>query len=627
MTKKDEESPAAEDHPEKKTLCRRCCQSSLCLPAVLLAVAAGVAVMVPVVLLSTSIRDRFPPEQPWWQKSIIYQIYPRSFQDSNGDGVGDLKGIIQRLYYFTELNVGAIWISPFYPSPMKDFGYDVSNYTDIDPLFGTLGDFDDLLKKAHDKDIRVILDFVAGHTSSEHEWFTKSVNRTPPYEDYYIWANGTTLPNGTHVPPSNWVSVFGYSAWTWNNDRQQFYYHAFLPEQPTLNYRNDKVVTEMQNVLKFWLDRGVDGFRVDAVSNMMVYENYTQDQARSYTPGTEWWEDAYYITNLTRNRPEVGDIVRGWRTILDSYDDSNSVDDHSKFLVVEVYDPPEVRNQFYHQGADMPFNFDLLTVLDNQYRVLHSNYCDAICIHDAIQTEYVTLPNGTWANFVLSNHDNHRIASRMGSAYVDSLNMLLLTLRGTPTTYYGEEIGMEDVSVSYNDTQDPKGINYGQARYQAVSRDPERSPMQWNNETNAGFSNASHTWLPVNPHYPTRNVQEEKLSKNTTHLKVYRELALLRDEPAFRYGFFQFADVTPSILSYLRTAIDRAGYLVVINFGNTTISHAFSAPTVNVTEATVKVVTSDAANEGRFVKGATVSLTSLSLKAGDGVVFELPRSE
>ncbi|XP_076447118.1 alpha-glucosidase-like [Babylonia areolata] len=615
--------PDTNPDPEKQSRCQRLCQSRLCLPSVFLAMAIGVAVMVPVVLLSHSVRDRFPPDQPWWQKGVVYQVYPRSFQDSDSDGVGDLRGITSRLDHLNYLNVKAVWISPFYPSPMRDFGYDVSNYTDVDPLFGTLDDFDHLLKKAHEKGLKIIIDFVAGHTSSDHEWFQNSVNRTPPYEDYYIWANGTRLLNGTRQPPSNWMSAFGHSAWQWSDARQQYYYHAFLPEQPTLNYRNPRVVQDMKNVLRFWLDRGVDGIRVDAVTRIMVYEDYYQDQAYSGTPGTEWWEPSHYVQNLTDDRPEIREIVKGWREVLDSYDDSDNDNDNYKFMVVELYANPEASRKYYDYGADIPFNFDLIFSLDNKLHVLNANYCDAVCIRDVIQAEYDAVPKGKWANFVLSNHDNHRAASRMGQQYVDALNLLLLTLRGTPTTYYGDEIGMEDIFVSYNDTQDPAGINYGPDRYQEVSRDPERSPMQWDSTLNAGFSNHTPTWLPLNPDYPTRNVQDQRNSTNVTNIQVYRELSTLRDEPAFRYGFFEFADVTPSILSYLRSAVGYPKFLVAINFGNTTVSHDFSGPPVNVGQGKVRLVTSEAANEGHFAKGKTVALTSVSLAPGCGIVLEL----
>ncbi|KAK7097053.1 alpha-glucosidase-like isoform X2 [Littorina saxatilis] len=614
---------APEKDPDelKKGFCWKLCQSRLCLVLVFLGMAAGIAVSVPMVLLSKSLRERFAPDMKWWQKTIVYQIYPRSFQDSDDDGVGDLRGITSRLDHFQYLNVKTIWLSPFYPSPMRDFGYDVSNYVDVDPKFGNLSDFDDMLKTAHGKDLRVVIDFVAGHTSSDHPWFQLSQNRTSPYEDYYIWANGTTLPNRTIVEPSNWMSVFGNSSWQWSDERRQYYYHAFLAKQPTLNYRNPTVVEEMKNVIRFWMDRGVDGIRVDAIPYIMVSEDYYQDQARNYTATAVWTKPAYYITNLTKNVPDIGDIVKGWREVLDSYEDSDDDDDKSRFMIVELYDTPEVRNRYFEYGADMPFNFDLVTALDNHYQV-HGNFCAAICIRDAINNVYDNLPKGKWANFVLSNHDNRRAASRMGELYVDAVNMVLLTLRGTPTTYYGEEIGMEDIFVSYQDTQDPFGKKYGPEK----SRDPERSPMQWDDNKNAGFTNSSHPWLAVHPNYTHVNVEWEKNSTNTTTLKVYRDLAILREEPSLQYGLLKFTDVNPDILSYLRSAEEHPHFLVVINFGQVPVTHDFPGALVNRGQGRVKVVTSQAANEGRFAKDSSVPLTQIKLQPGDGLVLELAES-
>ncbi|KAK7475311.1 hypothetical protein BaRGS_00033458 [Batillaria attramentaria] len=677
----------------KKTCWQTVCLSRFCLPVLAVAILAGVAVSVAVVLTSEGMRERFPPDMKWWKKTVVYQIYPRSFKDSNGDGIGDLRGITSKLDYFTYLNVKAIWISPFYPSPMADFGYDVSNYTDVDPMFGDLDDFDALLKQAHRLGIRVIIDFVASHTSSAHQWFNLSVQGIPPYDNYYIWTNGTRLDNGTIVPPSNWMSIFGYSAWKWVEERQQYYYHAFLEQQPALNYRSPQVHEEMKDVLRFWLKRGVDGIRVDAVSNMMVYEDYYQDQAPSKAPGTEpsdsepvseqamadnlheplsygpphtgpllytsdgrkWflaldsrqreivflvsqrceivflvsqrceivflWQADYYHNNLTSNIPDIFPVISEWRKVLDEFDDSDDDKDDSKLMIVEAAGGAEERNRFIAFGADLPFNFDLVQSIDRRYKS-----CGAICIRDVIQKEYDSLPEGGWANFVFSNHDNPRAITRLGAAYADAMNMLLLTLRGTPTTYYGEELGMEDIKVSYVDTQDPYGKRYGPDHYTEVSRDPERAPMQWDDSMNAGFSNKSTPWLPVHPDYLTVNVEAEKNSTNTTALQVYRDLANLRQQPSLRYGRLQFCVVTSGILSYIRSAYDHPDYLVVINFGNVTETQDFSGSPVHQGQGRVKVATSGAANEGRFSKEQVVPLIPLSLGPGDGLVLELGSS-
>ncbi|KAK7475300.1 hypothetical protein BaRGS_00033447 [Batillaria attramentaria] len=601
---------------------KKVCQTKVWIPTIVIALIIGIAVAVTVVLVKggDDSEDRSPANLKWWQKTIVYQIYPRSFKDTDGDGVGDLKGIVSKLDHFTYLGVGAIWISPFYPSPMRDIGYDTTSQVDVDPLFGNLTDFDLVVKEAHERGIRVIIDFVPGYTSTDHPWFQKSVKRIKPYDEYYVWADGLKLDNGSIVRPSNWVSSFGYSAWEWNPERQQYYYHSFTVSQPQLNYRSAHVREDMKNVIRFWFERGVDGMRVDAVAYMMVSSDYYKDQPNSGADDAEPWQMHYYIPTETQNVPDVGPVVREWRELLDSFDDSDENTDHSKFMVVELYDLPEVRNRYYDYGADMPFNFDLVTAINPVY---HPEHCDAICIRDEIKQEYDTLPEGKWANFVLSNHDNMRASTRIGPRYADALHVLLLTLQGTPTTYYGEELAMLDIQVSFEETVDPWGINYGPDHYREVSRDPCRSPMQWDTSHNAGFTDADKPWLPVHPNYHTVNVETEKNSTNVTTLQVYRDLASLRSQPSLQHGEIEFGHVDTNILSYLRSANGHAPFVVIINFGNVTVTGDFSRSPVDARQGQVKVVTSAAANEGRFRKGLDVSLESLTLYPGDGLVLQL----
>nr|KAG5690792.1 hypothetical protein BaRGS_015319 [Batillaria attramentaria] len=391
------------------------------IPTIVIALIIGIAVAVTVVLVKggDDSEDRSPANLKWWQKTIVYQIYPRSFKDTDGDGVGDLKGIVSKLDHFTYLGVGAIWISPFYPSPMRDIGYDTTSQVDVDPLFGNLTDFDLVVKEAHERD---------------HPWFQKSVKRIKPYDEYYVWADGLKLDNGSIVRPSNW---------------------------PQLNYRSAHVREDMKNVIRFWFERGVDGMRVDAVAYMMVSSDYYKDQPNSGADDAEpMTAELFEIISLIQFR-----IQDGNNRVLSGVLDVN----HLRFMVVELYDLPEVRNRYYDYGADMPFNFDLVTAINPVY---HPEHCDAICIRDEIKQEYDTLPEGKWANFVLSNHDNMRASTRIGPRYADALHVLLLTLQGTPTTYYGEELAMLDIQVSFEETVDPWGINYGPDHYREVSRDP-----------------------------------------------------------------------------------------------------------------------------------------------------------
>ncbi|XP_076467847.1 maltase 2-like isoform X2 [Babylonia areolata] len=403
-------------------------------------------------------------ELEWWKTCIIYQLYPRSFCDSNGDGIGDLKGVTSKLDYLEYLKVGAIWFNPFFPSPMKDFGYDVSEYCDIDPIFGSLDDFDDLVTQAHKRGLKIIVDLVANHTSDQHPWFQKSCLRQPPYDDYYIWRDGKRDEEGKPVPPNNWLSVFGGTAWRWHEGRGQYYYTAFIPEQPDLNYRNHLVVQEMNKVVRFWLERGVDGLRVDAVEQLFEAE-HLQDEPRSHQPGVPPFQFEYLQHIYTRGQPEIGDLVRGWKAIMDEVERK---DGQPRFMVVETYDLPETRNRFYDYGSN-PFNHDMVDELKAPL--------SGTSIRALIQKEYDNLPEHGWPTFVIGNHDRERVSSKFGEQYSDALNMLLLTLRGTPCTYYGEELAMGSIEVTFEQTQDPWGRNYGSMMMLMLMMKTTTTPM------------------------------------------------------------------------------------------------------------------------------------------------------
>src|SRR5579859_6324593 len=371
---------------------------------------------------------------PWWKRVIIYQIYPRSFQDSNGNGIGDLAGIRQRLDYLAWLGVGAIWISPIFPSPMMDFGYDVSDYCAIDPAFGSLADFDSLVRDAHSRSLKVILDYVPNHTSDQHPWFVASrASRAIAKRDWYIWRDGN--PGGG--PPNNWISQFGGSAWTFDEKTGQYYLHSFLSQQPDLNWRNEDVRREMFDVLRFWLDRDVDGFRVDVLCLLI------KDAALRDNPPNP----AYVPTQASINRtlslhnadqPEIHELVAQMRAVLDGYGD--------RLLIGEIYLPSERLAAYYGEnlrGVHLPFNFALINARWN-----------AATIGDLINEYEASLPAGGWPNWVLGNHDQPRIATRVGEAQARIAATLLLTLRGTPTMYYGDEIGLPRVEVAPELMQD-----------------------------------------------------------------------------------------------------------------------------------------------------------------------------
>lgn len=479
----------------------------------------------------------------WWQAGTIYQIYPRSFQDSNGDGVGDLPGITRRLPYIQGLGIDAIWISPFYPSPMYDFGYDVSNYRDVDPLFGTLDDFDTLLAEAHRMGLKVILDFVPCHTSYLHPWFIESrQSQGNPKRDWYIWAD----PAPDAGPPNNWYSNFGGSAWEWDEQTGQYYLHSFLVQQPDLNWRNPAVRATMLDVMRWWLDRGIDGFRVDVIAGMIK-----DDQLRDNPPNPDWREGDdptqkfFFVYN--HNRPEVHDIIREMRALVDSYGD--------RVLIGETYFPLETLMEYYGQNLDeahLPFNFELILM----------DWDPALIQHFVEQYE-AALPQGAWPNWVLGNHDRHRVATRAGVQQARVAQMLLLTLRGTPTCYYGDELGMTDVPIPPDKVRDPWEIN---VPGMGLGRDPERTPMQWDASQYAGFSTAG-PWLPIASDYKEVNVEAES-SDPASVLAFFRNLlALRRETPALDVGSYRTVNVsTECVMAYAR---EKEGdtLVVVLNFG------------------------------------------------------------
>jgi len=479
----------------------------------------------------------------WWQRGVIYQIYPRSFQDSNGDGIGDLRGIIQRLDYFSSLGIDATWISPIYPSPMADFGYDVSDYCAIDSIFGDLQDFDRLVASAHERGIKVILDFVPNHTSSEHPWFRESRgSRDNPRRDWYIWRDGET----TKAPPNNWLSRFGGSAWEWDEGTKQYYYHSFLKEQPDLNWRNPQVQQAMFNVLRFWLDRGVDGFRVDVLWLLIKDDQFRDNPVNpDFVPG----EPSHHrlLPLYTANRPEVHAIVAQMRRVVDAYPD--------RVLIGEIYLPIEQMVAYYgdnSNGANLPFNFQLLQTVWN-----------AETIARLIEEYEAALPPGAWPNWVLGNHDTKRLASRIGEAQARVAAMLLLTLRGTPTIYYGEEIGLRDVVITPHQVQDPAEKNEPGL---GLGRDPERSPMQWNRSSLAGFTSGA-PWLPLGEDHATRNVAMLR-EHPASILHLYSKLIeLRRATPALVEGQIGRVRATKSVLKYERFEMDSR-IVIVLNLGH-----------------------------------------------------------
>jgi len=480
----------------------------------------------------------------WWQRGIVYQIYPRSFQDGNGDGIGDLPGILSRLDYLRWLGIDAIWISPIYPSPMKDFGYDVADYRGIHAMFGNMEDFDCLVRGIHDRGMKLILDFVPNHTSSEHPWFVASrASREDPKRDWYLWRD--PAPDGG--PPNNWLSNFGGPGWTFDATTGQYYYHAFLAAQPDLNWRNPAVVAAMLDTLRFWLDRGVDGFRVDVIWHLIKDAEF-RDNPRNpgWTPDTNPYHE--FVPAYAADQPEVHEVIAAMRGVFDEYAD--------RVLIGEIYLPVERLVSYYGRelsGAHLPFNFQLINAP-----------WDARHVAQLIEEYEAALPAGGWPNWVLGNHDNHRIASRVGRAQAGIAALLLLTLRGTPTLYYGDELGMCDVDIPRERICDPFELN---VPGKGLGRDPERTPMQWDASPHAGFSTMA-PWLPVAEDFSLVNVERARSDPDSLLSLYHRLIHLRRGAPALEVGRFESVPAGPEVLAYLRRG--RAGensFLVCLNFG------------------------------------------------------------
>jgi alpha-glucosidase len=487
------------------------------------------------------------PANGWWKRGVVYQIYPRSFQDTNADGIGDLDGIRRRLDYLAWLQVDAIWISPIYPSPMKDFGYDVADYCGVDPIFGRLSDFDRLVEEAHARGLKLILDFVPNHTSDRHPWFVESrASRDNPKRDWYIWRD----PKADGSPPNNWISNFGGPAWSFDAATGQYYYHAFLREQPDLNWRNPAVREAMHNVLRFWLDRGIDGFRVDVIWHLIKDAELRDNPAN---PG--WTAGQREIGRLQQvhsaDQPEIHEVVAEMRRVLDEYDE--------RILIGEIYLPIERLVAYYGEnlsGAHLPFNFALIKA---------RWAADAIA---KLVDEYErALPQGGWPNWVLGNHDQPRIATRIGERQARLAAMLLLTLRGTPTMYYGDELGLINVPIPPERVQDPWEKNEPGL---GLGRDPCRTPMQWSAERNAGFSEGK-PWLPLSADRETRNVETLRNDPRSL-LTLYRRLiALRREHLALSIGDYASGGVEGNVLWFERR-YGETRLMVALNFGQKAVT-------------------------------------------------------
>jgi alpha-glucosidase len=491
----------------------------------------------------------------WWRGAVIYQVYPRSFQDADGDGVGDLAGIAARLEHIASLGADAVWISPFFTSPMKDFGYDVSDYCGVDPMFGTLADFDTLVARAHQLGLRVMIDLVLSHTSDQHPWFVESrKSRRNPRADWFVWAE--PKPDGT--PPNNWLSVFGGSAWQWDSRREQYYLHNFLTSQPDLNFHCDAVQEALLDVARFWLKRGVDGFRLDTI-NFYIADKYLRDNPSlpkelrndSIAPKVNPYNHQVHL--FSKNQPENLEFLRKFRAVLDPYGAAavGEVGDAQRGLEIMAE---------YTSGGDkvqMCYAFEFLapTPLTAQRAV-------------EVFARLEALAPDAWPCWAFSNHDTVRHVTRwkLTDASAMLYATLLVTLRGSLCLYQGEELGLPEADVALEDLQDPYGIQFWP---EFKGRDGCRTPMTWvTDNANGGFSGAAKTWLPVDPDHLKRSVAAQDGATGSVLHHYRRALALRSAHAALKTGSMQNYAAHGNVLSFIRTDGDRRIFCA-FNIGDT----------------------------------------------------------
>jgi alpha-glucosidase len=574
--------------------------STGCLPrpsACLTAAVLALLFISPLTRAGNALAQAAPAAQSWWKHAVIYEIYPRSFQDSNGDGIGDLNGITDRMSYLEGLGVDAIWIAPMYPSPQVDFGYDISNYETVDPQYGTLADMDHLIAAGKQHHIKVILDMVLNHTSDKHQWFIDAASsRTNPKHDWYCWNDGIPAdsPGVTafqkrfehdgRVPPNNWISDFGGSAWQWVPAVHQFYYHEFYVQQPDLNWRNPAVEKAMFASMRFWLDRGIAGFRLDAIPTL-----FEDPQLRNEpeTGGVNAQGDPNVSDIYTNNLPEVHDVIRRMRTMVAGYPGD-------RVLIGETYLPNTAELDKWYGGTahdELHLPMDLLVGFHGDHDKL-----DATTLRQHLE-EVETQVHGSQPLLVFDNHDNVRAIDRYDDGtHKEPINKLLATIlftsRATALMYYGEELGMPTTTPTRReDVKDPIGIT---GWPKEKGRDGERTPMQWTAGLQSGFSTNAHTWLPIPPSYTAFNVATESKEPSSQLEWFKRLIALRRNNPALHDGAMTMIDTSnPDVLAYMRTAGSGHAVLIAMNCTAEPKTLSFDVSAAGVTGSKIKTLATD----------------------------------
>lgn len=507
---------------------------------------------------------------PWWKSAVFYQIYPRSFLDTDSDGIGDLQGVVDRLPYIASLGVDAIWLSPFFRSPMKDFGYDVSDYRDVDPLFGALSDFDQLLATAHELGLRVIIDQVWSHTSDQHPWFQASAAKRDGFDEWYVWADAK--PDGT--PPNNWQASFGGPAWTWHPGRRQYYLHNFLTSQPDLNFHCEAVHDAILDVACFWLDRGVDGFRLDVI-NYLAHDRALKDNPPSAYRKTPEATIRFQRQVHNKSQPEALAFVARLRTLLDSYGD--------RFAVGEIFDDDMLgRQKEYSDGDDRlhtAYSFHLLNAREATPALFASGM-------------QAWMGSSGWPSWSLANHDVPRSATRlaMGDPYLTALLLaVLLSIRGTPFLYQGDELGLPQAKVPFERLQDPFAIASWTEAEKDAGRDGARTPMPWNaDRPHAGFSSASECWLPVSQEQALLSVDRQEADPGSMLALTRRLLAFRKQWPVLQAGEIRMLVSSATLLVFERS-LGSVRILCAFNFALEATLFTLDRPGRRVLEASTSV--------------------------------------
>ncbi|NWU42895.1 SLC31 protein, partial [Hylia prasina] len=550
----------------------------------------------------------------WWQASPIYQIYPRSFKDSNMDGNGDLKGIQEKLDHVTSLNIKTIWITSFFKSPLKDLEYGAEDFYDIDPIFGSMRDFENLLAAIHDKGLKVIMDVIPNHTSDKHVWFQLSRNRTGKYTDYYVWQD-CRQAGGSVIPPNNWVSVLGGSSWQFDNVRKQCYFHQFGKEQPDLNFRNPAVQQEIHDIIKFWLNKGVDGFSFGAVKFLLeathLRDEPPVDKSQSGVIMTAY-SQLYH--DYTTKQVGFHDIIRSFRQTMNEFSREPG---RYRFMSSDDGEKEDIEATMMYYGttfiqeADFPFNFNLINIAN-----LSGN-----SIFEAVDSWMKNMPAGKWPNWAVGSPNAARISTRIGKEYINVMNMLLLTLPGTPVTYYGEEIGMENIASGHVSEE---RVNSGPV----VATLQEKSPMQWDGKINAGFTEGNSSWLPVHSNYQSVNVEvgtdpvgadlQTQSTWSNSSLSLYRALTALRNnELPMNRGWMCHIWNDSNVFVYVREldGLDRV-FMMLLNFGQESAT-VLKAIVPNLPSEAVIRLSTHFSNVGKVVDTKVIKT-----EMGEGLVLE-----